>query len=272
VVFRSATEPFDTSTPAGRMLVQMLGVFAEFEREMIIDRVVNGMERKADKGQWTLGVAPYGYRVDPTTQHLVPIHDESVIVKVIFQLYTVRRIRSDRQGTYPPWPPPPAAGRGLQDRHRHLIRQHRHCRVPRRAGRAPSADHRPRGVRARRSDPDRTRRTRQGRGRRLWLPPHGKDQLSLCGKAYLGMTATGRNRTYRYYTCFTPHPASSRSLRRHRPAAVGDFYHTRTDLITQAITAAQDDYRATRPPSKPNGTVIASWPERGRRRPVLHRL
>jgi hypothetical protein len=35
VAFRSATEPFDTSTPAGRMLVQMLGVFAEFEREMI---------------------------------------------------------------------------------------------------------------------------------------------------------------------------------------------------------------------------------------------
>ena len=30
VHFRSATEPFDTSTPAGRMLVQMLGVF-EFE-------------------------------------------------------------------------------------------------------------------------------------------------------------------------------------------------------------------------------------------------
>lgn len=34
--------------------------FAEFEREMIIDRVVNGMERKAGKGQWTLGVAPVG--------------------------------------------------------------------------------------------------------------------------------------------------------------------------------------------------------------------
>jgi site-specific DNA recombinase len=32
VVFRSATEPFDTGTPAGRMMVQMLGVFAEFER------------------------------------------------------------------------------------------------------------------------------------------------------------------------------------------------------------------------------------------------
>ena len=32
VAFRSATEPFDTTTPAGRMMVQMLGVFAEFER------------------------------------------------------------------------------------------------------------------------------------------------------------------------------------------------------------------------------------------------
>ncbi|HEU5111596.1 MAG TPA: recombinase family protein [Micromonosporaceae bacterium] len=49
VHFRSATEPFDTSTPAGRMLVQMLGVFAEFEREIIIDRVRGGMERKAPK-------------------------------------------------------------------------------------------------------------------------------------------------------------------------------------------------------------------------------
>ena len=49
VSFRSATEPFDTSTPVGRMLVQMLGVFAEFEREVIIDRVIAGMERKAAK-------------------------------------------------------------------------------------------------------------------------------------------------------------------------------------------------------------------------------
>ena len=46
-MFRSATEPFDTSTPAGRLMVQLLGVFAEFERATIIDRVVVGMERKA---------------------------------------------------------------------------------------------------------------------------------------------------------------------------------------------------------------------------------
>jgi DNA invertase Pin-like site-specific DNA recombinase len=43
------------------MLVQMLGVFAQFERETIIDRVVNGMERKAARGEW-----PGGYRPQAT--------------------------------------------------------------------------------------------------------------------------------------------------------------------------------------------------------------
>ena len=67
VVFRSATEPFDTSTPMGRMLVQMLGMFAQFERDTIIDRVIAGMERKHAKGKWKGGKRPFGYQVDKTT-------------------------------------------------------------------------------------------------------------------------------------------------------------------------------------------------------------
>lgn len=38
VAFQSATEPVDTSSAVGRMLIQMLGVFAQFEREILIDR------------------------------------------------------------------------------------------------------------------------------------------------------------------------------------------------------------------------------------------
>ena len=64
VAFRSATEPIDTSTPTGRMLVQLLGVFAEFERATIIDRVIAGMERKAARGHWPGGTLPYGLGVD----------------------------------------------------------------------------------------------------------------------------------------------------------------------------------------------------------------
>jgi site-specific DNA recombinase len=58
---------------------------------MIIDRVINGMERKAGKGQWTLGVAPYGYEVNAETKHLVPIHTEASVVAEVFNLYTFRR-------------------------------------------------------------------------------------------------------------------------------------------------------------------------------------
>jgi len=50
VNFRSATEPFDTATAAGRMMVQMLGVFAEFERGIIRERVLSGLARARAKG------------------------------------------------------------------------------------------------------------------------------------------------------------------------------------------------------------------------------
>jgi site-specific DNA recombinase len=72
VAFRSATEPFDTSTAMGRMLVQMLGMFAQFERDTIIDRVIAGMERKAAAGKWKGVRRPFGYQVDAAAQALVP--------------------------------------------------------------------------------------------------------------------------------------------------------------------------------------------------------
>jgi site-specific DNA recombinase len=92
VHFRSATEPFDTSTPAGRMLVQMLGVFAEFEREIIIDRVRNGMERKAARGKWTGGPVPYGYQLDRALDLPVPDQAEAAVVRQIFTAYAETRV------------------------------------------------------------------------------------------------------------------------------------------------------------------------------------
>ena len=43
-------QAIDTSTPSGRMLFQMLGVFAEFERSIIVSRVVAGQARAKAKG------------------------------------------------------------------------------------------------------------------------------------------------------------------------------------------------------------------------------
>jgi DNA invertase Pin-like site-specific DNA recombinase len=49
--FRSLTESIDTSTPAGRMMMQMLGSFAEFEREMIKERTRLGLARARAEGR-----------------------------------------------------------------------------------------------------------------------------------------------------------------------------------------------------------------------------
>jgi DNA invertase Pin-like site-specific DNA recombinase len=62
VAIVSTDQPIDTSTPAGRLLFQQLGSFAEFERSMILDRTVNGQRGKAAKGGWPGGSPPYGFR------------------------------------------------------------------------------------------------------------------------------------------------------------------------------------------------------------------
>lgn len=48
--FRSLTEAIDTTTPAGRMLMQMLGAVAEFERSMIRERTRAGLEEAKKRG------------------------------------------------------------------------------------------------------------------------------------------------------------------------------------------------------------------------------
>ena len=54
--FRSLTEAIDTTTPAGRMMMQMVGAFAEFEREMIRERTQAGLH--AARAQGRIGGRP----------------------------------------------------------------------------------------------------------------------------------------------------------------------------------------------------------------------
>lgn len=48
--FMSLTEPIDTGTPAGRMMMQMVGAFAEFERNIIRERTIAGLQAARDRG------------------------------------------------------------------------------------------------------------------------------------------------------------------------------------------------------------------------------
>lgn len=90
VTLKSITEPFDTASAAGKMMLQMLGVFAEFEHATIVERTKVGMEKKAKGGEWVGGVIPYGYDLDPE-KGLVVNEGEALLVRKMFKMYTFGR-------------------------------------------------------------------------------------------------------------------------------------------------------------------------------------
>jgi DNA invertase Pin-like site-specific DNA recombinase len=66
--FRSLTEAIDTTTPAGRMMMQMVGAFAEFERAMLKERTKAGLDVARQEGR--IG----GRRPKLTPQQQAEIH------------------------------------------------------------------------------------------------------------------------------------------------------------------------------------------------------
>jgi site-specific DNA recombinase len=87
-VLKSITEPFDTANAAGKMMLQMLGVFAEFEHATTVERTKVGMKRKAKSGKFVGGNVPYDYQLDPENG-LVVHEDEAVIVRKMFPMYAL---------------------------------------------------------------------------------------------------------------------------------------------------------------------------------------
>ena len=64
VGFISVTERFDTSTPSGRLLRNIMLTFAQFERELASERVRDKMLQRANKGMWNGGSTPFGYKTE----------------------------------------------------------------------------------------------------------------------------------------------------------------------------------------------------------------
>lgn len=87
IAFKSATEMYDTTTSVGKLMFQQLGSYAEFERNRIIERVVPGMQKSLQRGNWQGGKPPYGYRYNKQKK-LLEIHpEETELVKLIYRMY-----------------------------------------------------------------------------------------------------------------------------------------------------------------------------------------
>jgi site-specific DNA recombinase len=91
VSFVSVTQQFNTAQSLGRLVLNMLLSFAQFEREMIAERTRDKMHAARKKGKWIGGCPPFGYDVIPGGGKLAINDGEAAQVRTIFELYLERR-------------------------------------------------------------------------------------------------------------------------------------------------------------------------------------
>jgi len=87
VSFVSVTQQFNTATSMGRLVLNVLLSFAQFEREIISERTRDKIAATRRKGKWAGGHPILGYDVDPQGFRLVVNADEAERVRAIFKLY-----------------------------------------------------------------------------------------------------------------------------------------------------------------------------------------
>lgn len=83
VGFFSLSEPFDRATPAGMFAATNVAAMSEFERMSIRARTEGARHALRNAGCWSEGVAPFGYRRDPTTRRLVVQPEEAAHVRSV---------------------------------------------------------------------------------------------------------------------------------------------------------------------------------------------
>jgi site-specific DNA recombinase len=87
VSFVSVTQQFNTATSMGRLVLNVLLSFAQFEREIIAERTRDKIAATRCKGKWSGGMPLLGYDVDPRGSKLLVNAEEAVRVRAIFDLY-----------------------------------------------------------------------------------------------------------------------------------------------------------------------------------------
>src|SRR5580692_11516803 len=89
VSFVSVTQAFNTTTSMGRLTLNVLLSFAQFEREVTGERIRDKIAASKAKGMWMGGAMPLGYDrpTDPATRALVVNEAEAEQVRLIFRRY-----------------------------------------------------------------------------------------------------------------------------------------------------------------------------------------
>jgi DNA invertase Pin-like site-specific DNA recombinase len=95
--FVSVTQQFNTTTSMGRLTLNVLLSFAQFEREVTAERIRDKIAASKAKGMWMGGIPPIGYRAE--NRKLVVDEDQARTVRQIFTRYleldSVRRLQAE---------------------------------------------------------------------------------------------------------------------------------------------------------------------------------
>lgn len=89
VTFVSVTQSFNTTTSMGRLTLNILLSFAQFEREVIGERIRDKVAASRKRGIWMGGWAPFGYEVKD--RKLVINEDEAALVRSMFKRFVTGR-------------------------------------------------------------------------------------------------------------------------------------------------------------------------------------
>jgi site-specific DNA recombinase len=85
VTFVSVTQSFNTTTSMGRLTLNMLLSFAQFEREVIGERIRDKFAASRKKGMWMGGFVPLGY--DAKDRKLVINENEAAVVRMVYERF-----------------------------------------------------------------------------------------------------------------------------------------------------------------------------------------
>jgi site-specific DNA recombinase len=188
------------------MMLQMLGVFAEFEHATIVDRVTSGIERRAREGRWPNGRIPFGYKRNERKE-LVPDERTAPVIRRIFKWYAAGRLGAAAIARRLDSEQAPAPPRGWQPAVVLWILSNQAY-----VGRVRWREQTFPGIHDPLIDTDTVERAQallKERGEDLAMRAASRADFLLtglircgrCRRAYVGMSARGNGGTYHYYAC-----------------------------------------------------------------------
>jgi DNA invertase Pin-like site-specific DNA recombinase len=95
--FVSITQSFNTTTSMGRLTLNMLLSFAQFEREVTAERIRDKIAQSKARGMWMGGTSPIGYRAEGRS--LAILEEDAALIRRIFARYlelgNIRRLQNE---------------------------------------------------------------------------------------------------------------------------------------------------------------------------------